>query len=191
MSDRERLARLTNLLYGLAAVMFGGTILELLAAGHYQAPVQLLPFALCGVGFVAVLLAWKRPGWATVQARRGLMLVTAVATLLGIWKHLEGNIGFIHEMHPASSRWPLLVAALTGRAPLLASGVLAVAATAAIAATFAAGWSVRGQGVAGTFGDWRTHSTPRTSEKIGRRRHGRHSVRRWRHGGVANGTSSG
>jgi len=163
MSDRERLARLTNLLYGLAAVMFGGTILELLAARHYQDPVQLIPFALCGVGFVAVLLAWKRPGWATVQALRGLMLVTAAATLLGIWKHLEGNIGFIHEMHPASSGWPLLVAALTGRAPLLASGVLAVAAITAIAATFAAGWSVRGQGVAGTFGDWRTHSTPRTS----------------------------
>jgi hypothetical protein len=163
MSDRERLARLTNLLYGLAAVMFGGTILELLAARHYQDPVQLIPFALCGVGFVAVLLAWKRPGWATVQALRGLMLVTAVATLLGIWKHLEGNIGFIHEMHPASSGWPLLVATLTGRAPLLASGVLAVAAITAIAATFAASWSVRGQGVAGTFGDWRAHSTPRTS----------------------------
>ena len=143
MSDRERLTCLTNLLYGLAAVMFGGTILELLAARHYQDPVQLIPFALCGVGLVAVLLAWKRPGWATVQALRGLMLVTAAATLLGMWKHIEGNIGFIREMHPATSGWPLLVGALTGRAPLLASGVLAAAATTAIAATFAAGWSLR------------------------------------------------
>jgi hypothetical protein len=56
------------------------------------------------------------------------MLVTAAATLLGIWKHLEGNIGFIHEMHPATSGWPLLAGALIGRAPLLASGVLAAAA---------------------------------------------------------------
>jgi len=134
MSDRERLARLTNLLYSLATVMFGGTILELLAAKHFQDPVQLIPFALCGVGFVAVLLAWKRPGWATVQGLRALMLVTAAATLLGIWKHVEGNIGFIHEMHPATSGWPLLVGALTGRAPLLASGVLALAATTAVAA---------------------------------------------------------
>jgi hypothetical protein len=149
MSDRERLARLTNLLYGLAAVMFGGTILELLAAKHYQDPVQLIPFALCGVGVIAVLLAWQRPGWATVQALRVLMLVTAAATLLGIWKHIEGNIGFIREMHPATTGWPLLVGALTGRAPLLASGVLAASATTAIAATFAAGWSLRGPEPAG------------------------------------------
>jgi hypothetical protein len=88
-----------------------------------------------------------------VQPLRGLMLVTAAATLLGIRKHLEGNIGFIHEMHPATTGWPLLVAALSGRAPPLASGVLAVATTTAIAATFAAGWSLRGHGVAGTFGD--------------------------------------
>ena len=143
MSEHERLERLANLLYGLAAVMFAGTIVELLAAKHYQDPVQLIPFALCGVGFVAVLLAWKRPGWATVQALRGLMLVTAAATLLGIWKHLEGNIGFIHEMHPATSGWPLLVGAVTGRAPLLASGTLAITGVVAIAATFAAGWSLR------------------------------------------------
>src|SRR5215217_5121225 len=99
---------------------------------------------------------------ATAQGLRALMLVTAAATLLGIWKHVEGNIGFIHEMHPATSGWPLLVGALTGRAPLLASGVLALAATTAVAATFAAGWSVRRPGIAtGTFPDWNAHSTPR------------------------------
>jgi hypothetical protein len=124
--------------------------------------VQLIPFALCRVGFVAVLLAWKRPGWATVQALRGLMLVTAAATLLGIWKHLEGNIGFIHEMLPASSGWPLLVAALTGRAPLLASGVLAVAATTAIAATFGPAGACVGRESPGRSAIG-AHSTPRTS----------------------------
>src|SRR5215218_1681567 len=101
---------------------------------------------------------------ATAQGSRSLMLVTAAATLLGIWKHIEGNIGFIHEMHPATSGWPLIQGALTGRVPLLASGVLAAAATTAIAATFAAGWSVRGAELApGTYGEWRTHSTPGTS----------------------------
>jgi hypothetical protein len=164
MSDRERLARLTNLLYGLAAVMFGGTIVELLAAKHFQEPVQLIPFVLCGVGLAAVLLAWKCPGRMTVQGLRGLMLVTAAATLLGIWKHIEGNIGFIHEMHPTTSGWSLIVGALTGRAPLLASGVLAAAATTAIAATFAAGWSLRDPSFATRqFSDWRAHSTPSPS----------------------------
>jgi type IV secretory pathway TrbL component len=50
----------------------------------------------------------------------------------------------VHEMHPDVSGWPLIVAALTGRAPLLASGALAVAAGIAIAATFAAGWELNG-----------------------------------------------
>ena len=91
------------------------------------------------------------------------MLVTAAATLLRIWKHIEGNIGFIREMHPATSGWPLIAGALTGRAPLLASGVVA-AATTATAATFAAGWSLRGPGfVPGPLGDWCARSTPRPS----------------------------
>lgn len=164
MSDRERLVRLTNLLYGLAAVMFSGTIVELVAAKHYQEPMQLVPFFLCVAGLVAVILAWKRPGRTTVQGMRGLMIVTASATLLGIWKHIEGNIGFIHEMHPTTSGWSLIYGALTGRAPLLASGVLAAAAVTAIAATFAAGWSLRGPVfVARTVRNWPASSTPSPS----------------------------
>ena len=164
MSDRERLVRLTNLLYGLSAIMFGGTMIELLAAKHYQEPMQLVPFVLCAAGLVAIFLAWKRPGRTTVQGMRGLMVVTASATLLGIWKHIEGNIGFIHEMHPTTSGWALIYGALTGRAPLLASGVLAAAAITAIAATFAAGWSLRAQAFATkSFGSWPARSTPSPS----------------------------
>jgi hypothetical protein len=143
MSDQERLTRLANLLYGLAAVMFGGTIVELLAAKHFQEPMQLVPFVLCGVGLVAVLLAWKQPGRIAVQALRGLMLFIAAASLLGVWKHVEGNVGFIHEMHPNITGWALVLGALAGRAPLLASGALAVTAAIAIVATFAAGWGLR------------------------------------------------
>jgi hypothetical protein len=161
MSDHERLARLTNLLYGLAAVMFAGTIVELFAAKHFQEPMQLVPFALCGAGIVAVLLAWKRPGFATVQGMRLLMVVIAAGTLLGIWKHIEGNLGFIREMHPNTTGWPLILGALTGRAPLLASGVLAAAATTSIAATFAAGWNLRGPRLSvATVGNWPARSTP-------------------------------
>ena len=142
MSDHERLTRLANLLYGLAVFVFGGTMLELLAAKHFADPVQLIPIALCGAGLIAVLLAWKRPDRQIVQALRILMLVTATATVLGIWKHIEGNIGFEREMHPNITGWPLIEGALTGGAPLLASGALAVAASIAIAATVAAGWSL-------------------------------------------------
>lgn len=144
MNEHMRLARLTNLLYGLAVITFAGTMVELLAAKHFQEPIQLLPFVLCGLGLVLVTWVWKAPSRAAVQALRGLMAVSAAASLLGVWKHVEGNIGFILEMHPTTSGWPLILGALTGRAPLLASGALALAATIAIIATFAAGWDWNG-----------------------------------------------
>ncbi len=145
MNDQQRLARLAAALYGMAAVVFAGTFLELIAARHYESAVQLIPFALCGAGIVVVVLAWRRPGRAIVQSLRVLMGITAAATLLGIWKHVEGNAGFVQEMHPGVTGWPLLQAAMTGRAPLLASGALAVGAAIAIVATFAAGWEPNGR----------------------------------------------
>ena len=142
MSAQERLSRLAGFLYGLATAMFAGTILELIAAKHFQEPVQLVPFGLCVAGIGAVFLAWQRSDRLAIQGLRALMVVTASGTALGIWKHVEGNMGFIQEMHPGASGWALISGALTGRAPLLASGVLAASAVAAISATFAAGWDL-------------------------------------------------
>ena len=146
MSAQDRLSRLTGFLYGLAIVMFAGTILELVAAKHFQEPIQFVPFALCAAGIGAVFLAWRRPDRRIILGLRALMVVTAAGTLLGIWKHVEGNMGFILEMHPGTSGWPLIAGALTGRAPLLASGVLATSAVIATAATFAAGWDLAAVG---------------------------------------------
>lgn len=142
MSAQDRLSRLTGFLYGLAIVMFAGTILELIAAKHFQEPMQFVPFVLCVAGIGAVFLAWRHPDRRAIQGLRALMVVTAAGTALGIWKHVEGNMGFIQEMHPGTSGWPLISGALTGRAPLFASGVLAASAVIAIAATFAAGWDL-------------------------------------------------
>lgn len=146
MSAQDRLSRLTGFLYGLAIIMFGGTILELIAAKHFQEPMQIVPFALCVAGIGAVFLAWRRPDRRVILGLRALMLLTAAGTALGIWKHVEGNMGFILEMHPGTSGWALISGALTGRAPLLASGVLAASAVIAIAATFAAGWDLAALG---------------------------------------------
>ncbi len=146
MSAQDRLSRLTGFLYGLTIVMFAGTILELIAAKHFQEPMQFVPFVLCVAGIFAVFLAWRRPDRLVIQGLRVLMVVTTAGTLLGIWEHVEGNMGFIQEMHPGTSGWPLIYGALTGRAPLLASGVLAASAIIAIAATFAAGWDLAAVG---------------------------------------------
>jgi hypothetical protein len=144
MSDSERLARLTTLLYALSAALFAGTIVELLSAKHFQEPMQLVPFALCVAGLVTIGVAWKRPSQQSVLALRLVMLITAGGSLLGMWEHIEGNMGFIQEMHPDVTGWRLLLGAITGRAPLLASGALAAAGVIAVVATFAAGWGLRG-----------------------------------------------
>jgi hypothetical protein len=146
MSAQDRLSRLTGFLYGLAIVLFAVTILELLAAKHFQEPRQFVPFVICVDGIGAVFLAWRRPDRLAIQGLRALMVVTAAGTALGIWEHIEGNMGFIQEMHPGTSGWPLIYGALTGRAPLLASGVLAAAAVVAVSATFAAGWDLAAAG---------------------------------------------
>ena len=89
MSDQERLQRLANVLYGVASVMFGGTFLELLAAKHFQEPLQLVPIVITLASLVLILTAWKRPGRSIINLMRAAMVITAPASLLGVWKHIE------------------------------------------------------------------------------------------------------
>ena len=61
----------------------------------------------------------------------------AAASLIGVWAHIEGNTGFEKELHPHATTTELVKAALTGRDPLMAPGILAIAALIAIVASVA------------------------------------------------------
>jgi hypothetical protein len=137
MSAVERLHHLRTFLFALAALLFAGTVAELLLAEHFDGPVQLIPFALCGLGLVMLGATWLRPARWSVLGLRVAMVGIAAGSLLGVWEHLEGNRGFALEVHPDAARLDLIRSALTGRDPLLAPGILAVAAVVAVAATFA------------------------------------------------------
>ncbi len=138
MNASLTLQRLHCVLYWLAVVLFFGTIAELLAARHWKDPIQFLPFALCLLGLA---LLWRVRAEATPdrvkQVRIG-MIGIALASLIGVYEHLQGNLGFIHETRPHADLKTTILGMLTGHAPLLASGVLAVAAVVSIAATEAA-----------------------------------------------------
>jgi hypothetical protein len=137
MDDRTALAtvhRLRTFLYLLAAVLFTGTIGELLMVGHDESRMQLVPFGLCLLGLVALGVAWRRPDR---QQRRAAMVTIAAGSVLGVWEHLEGNIGFVHEVRPHAGTLEAFREGLGGAAPLLAPGILAIGAAVAIAATFA------------------------------------------------------
>ena len=139
MTEHRTLQRLRSFLRGLAAALFGGTLAELLLARHTDGLLQLVPFALAALGLVALTAAWLRPSRRTVRVLRMVMPVVAAGGPLGIALHFWGNLDFARETRPGADAASLLLAALTGRDPLLAPGILAVAAAVALAATYEAG----------------------------------------------------
>jgi hypothetical protein len=65
------------------------------------------------------------------------MSVVAFGTLLGMWQHFAGDLAFQREIRPNADNWTLIDNALHGAAPLLAPGILALAAGVAMLATYA------------------------------------------------------
>jgi hypothetical protein len=139
MSEDRTLHRLRAFLRLLAVALFAGTIVELILAGHTGEPLQLVPFILCGLGLLTLAAAWLRPSRRNVLALRVVMVIVACGSLLGVYEHFMGNLEFDRETHPGQSTSSLFVAALTGGDPLLAPGVLAVAAAVAVASTYSSG----------------------------------------------------
>jgi hypothetical protein len=135
MRAEDALWRLQHFLLILAGVAFGGTVIELLAAKHTEEPVQWIPFVLCGAGIVAVVAALTRPTQRTLTMVRACMALIALGGAFGIYEHIENNAAFYQEVHQNATVSETIIAALTGRNPLLAPGILALAAVLTVAAT--------------------------------------------------------
>jgi hypothetical protein len=129
--------RFRSFLLVLSAIMCLGTIAELWFAKHTEDTLQFVPFVLCGLGFVAALAAWRRPGRATLLALRAVMAVAIAGSLLGIWEHISGNIAFALELRPGASVADVWLGALRGGNPILAPAILALTGVLALAATYA------------------------------------------------------
>lgn len=136
MNDTTIVQRLRQFLFGLAGFMCAGTIVELLLAKHFDEPMQIVPFVLCAAGLVIVLLAWKRPSRAILQALRAIMALLTIGSLIGVYEHIAGNLEVVREVQPNAATSTVLLKTLTGAAPLLAPGILALVALLAIAATY-------------------------------------------------------
>jgi hypothetical protein len=137
MSERATLDRLARFLLLLAAVLFVGTIAELIAAKHYDSAMQLVPFALCGLGLLSLLALRMRPTRQVLLATRALMVVIGSGSLLGVYEHVMGNLDFVHEVRRHADTMTIIKETLQGADPILAPGVLAVAAVVTLAATYA------------------------------------------------------
>ena len=130
------LRRLRKFLLLLAVFLFAGALAELWLVGHTEGPIQLLPFVLAVVAIVVSLLVffWRSAG--TIQVMRIWMGIVVLGTLLGIYLHVEGNVAFGREVDPKASTSQLAWEGVGGGNPLLAPGVLAIAALLAVAATY-------------------------------------------------------
>ena len=139
MNEHRTLGRLRTFLRALAAALLAGTIVELILAGHTESLMQWVPFVLCGLGLLTLAADWLRSTRGTASALRAVMAVIACGSLLGVSQHFLGNRDFAREMNPQAGAGTILRRSLTGADPLLAPGILAVAAAIAIASTFAVG----------------------------------------------------
>jgi hypothetical protein len=159
MTERRTLSRLLTFLYALSFALFLGTIGELFAVKHYGdgERIRVLPFGLCIAGGLAVIAVWWRPSRTTFAVVRATMMVIALGSLLGLYEHLNGNYGFVREVRPNASLRTKIIETLTGHAPLMAPGVLAVAAIVAIAGTYAGAALAR---------DWVTESRAGTANRL-------------------------
>ena len=136
MTPDEILSRLRRFLLVFTVLLFGGAVTELWLVNHKEDPVQLIPFALCALGAAAALAALVRPRRATLWLLRVCMALVVLGTLLGIYLHVEGNVAFQREIDPSAPAADLWLGALGGANPLLAPGILSVAAVLALAATY-------------------------------------------------------
>ncbi|HYP40151.1 MAG TPA: hypothetical protein VEX13_07295 [Chloroflexia bacterium] len=120
----------------VAASIFVATPVELVLEGHTKDTLQLIPFVMCGVGLLTVVAALVRPQKATLLALRVAMLLVALGGVLGIGLHLLNNFAFEREVRPSAAVGDVLINTLKGANPLLAPGILVVAALVAVAATY-------------------------------------------------------
>ncbi len=91
---------------------------------------------LCGLGLTIVLLVLFRSKRRTLLALRIVMIIVALGSGFGMVEHLEHNVAFEMEICPNATISEVWLDALQGANPLLAPGILALAAVLAIGATY-------------------------------------------------------
>lgn len=129
--------RLRAFLFGLAAFLCLGTIVELVLQEHYKEPLQFVPLLFCAVGFGLIVLVWLRPSRATIVILRVVMGLGVLASLIGVYEHIEQNMGFVLDIKPNTPMFDAFMEALRGAAPLLAPGILAIIGALALMGAYA------------------------------------------------------
>ena len=126
--------RYRRFLLGAAAFVFAVTAVEMVLIGHFEGWRQWIPTVASVLGVVAVGLIRFRPD-ASMGAARVLLALIAVSSLVGSYQHLAANLELELEVRPGLGVGDVWLDALQGGVPVLASGILFLAAALAWGAT--------------------------------------------------------
>jgi hypothetical protein len=85
---------------------------------------------------LTLLTAHLRPRRPMLLALRVVMALVVLGSLVGVYLHVESNLLFLREITPNATLREAVFGALGGANPLLAPGILALAAVLALAATY-------------------------------------------------------
>jgi hypothetical protein len=116
--------------------LLAGTLVELAFTGHTEEPVQWVPFVLGGLGILTAGAALVRPTRRVLRMLQASMALVAAGSLFGMYEHIANNIAFQLEIKPGLTGFEKLSAGLGGANPLLAPGILGIAALLCMAAAY-------------------------------------------------------
>jgi hypothetical protein len=122
----------------LATLAFGavGMIAELYLLEHTESATQWIPLVL----LIAILIAsgwvYLKPSPLGLRIFQGIMLLSALGGMWGVWEHLQGNLEYVREIDPSLGGFSLIWKALHRGAPTLAPGVMVQLALLGLAFTF-------------------------------------------------------
>lgn len=136
MSDAGLVLWFRRFLLLVACATCAGVMVELWLTGHYDEPLQLAPFIVCGIGIVLLLAALAQPKRGVLRVLQALMIVMALVGAVGTIVHLNGDLELAQEVKPAQVQSQPVWMALTGHNPALAPGALCITALIALAATY-------------------------------------------------------
>ena len=128
---------LRSVLFWASVGTYVGAIVELALVEHWHGWQQWLPFVMAGAGVAAAVAASRALTSRTVRALRAVSALVVVGSVAGMVLHVRGNAEFALEVRPDTTGLDLVLEAATGASPLLAPGMMAVAAV------LGAAWSWR------------------------------------------------
>ncbi len=129
-------SRIRRVLLITVLLIFIGTLIELYLNEHNENRLQKIPIYLSGLGALSVAWAYLRTNKWSLYTLRLVMLIMGPAGMYGVYEHFVSNRAFEAEIRPNATSQEIFRNALSGGNPLLAPGIISLAALLALIATY-------------------------------------------------------